>query len=149
MLNYNLDKERKIFVYGSLMEGFFNHKKYLEGKTLSLEKGTIKGRLYDMPHKGYPAVLQGDDVIYGELFTIRDFKSNLESMDKMEHYYGLDNPKNEYNRIIVPVTLDSGEIEEAYMYFYTLNDPEVFNEKSIYIPYGDWRKRQQPTTLKG
>lgn len=142
MLNKDLNKERKIFVYGSLMEGFFNYTKYLEGNVISKDKATIEGKLYDMPHKGYPAVINGTDIVHGELYSLKDFSHNLSALDKMENYFGENNPNNEYNRIIVSVTLESGKIEDAYMYFYNLEDSEEFKENSIYISNGDWRKHK-------
>lgn len=142
MLSKDLNKERKIFVYGSLMEGFFNYKKYLEGNVLSKENASIEGKLYDMPHKGYPAVINGPDTVYGELYTLKDFNKNLEALDKMENYFGENDPNNEYNRIIVSVTLESGEKEDAYMYFYNLESSSDFKNNSIYIAHGDWRKHK-------
>lgn len=142
MLNKDLNKERKIFVYGSLMEGFFNYKKYLEGNILSKEKGIIKGKLYDMPLKGYPAVIKGTDVVHGELYALKDFNKNLEALDKMENYFGEGNHNNEYNRIVVSVTLESGEKEDAYMYFYNLKDSNDFENNAIYVSNGDWREHK-------
>ena len=81
-------EQKKIFVYGSLRTGFFNYNKYLLGKVSEAQVGKVKGKLYHMPHKGYPALLEGDDVVIGEVMTLNDFENVMIPMDKMENYYG-------------------------------------------------------------
>lgn len=131
-------EEIKIFVYGSLRTGFFNYNKYLLGNVSKSELGKVKGKLYHMPHKGYPALIEGDDTICGEIMTLNNFEKVMIAMDEMENYYGINNPKNEYNRIIMDVELTSGEIEKCYVYYYAMNDKEVFKNHSVYISNGDW-----------
>ncbi|MEG1870644.1 MAG: gamma-glutamylcyclotransferase family protein [Peptostreptococcaceae bacterium] len=131
-------EEKKIFVYGSLRTGFYNYDKYLKGKVKDAKVGKVKGKLYHMPHKGYPALLEGEDVVFGEVMTVNNFEEVMISMDKMESYYGANDSRNEYNRIVMDVELENGETESCYCYYYAMNDEEVFNEKSIYVENGDW-----------
>lgn len=131
-------EQKKIFVYGSLRTGFYNYDKYLKGKVSDTKLGNVKGKLYHMPNKGYPALLEGEDIVIGEVMTIKDFEEVMIPMDKMENYYGPNDIRNEYNRIIMDVKLENGETESCYVYYYAMNDEEVFNENSIYVSNGDW-----------
>lgn len=132
-------EQKKIFVYGSLRTGFFNYNKYLMGKVKDSKVGKVKGKLYHMPHKGYPALLKGDDDVFGEVMTLSDFKSVMIPMDKMENYYGVNDKNNEYNRIVMDVELLDGSKESCYVYYYAMNDKEIFEENSVYINNGDWK----------
>lgn len=91
-----------------------------------------------MPHKGYPALLEGEDIVIGEVMTIKNFEEVMVPMDEMENYYGANDSRNEYNRIIMDVELEDGKTESCYVYYYAMNDEEVFNKNSIYINNGDW-----------
>ena len=131
-------EQKKIFVYGSLRTGFYNYDKYLKGKVKDAKLGKVKGKLYHMPHKGYPALLEGEDVVIGEVMTVKNFEEVMIPMDEMENYYGANDSRNEYNRIVMDVELENGETESCYCYYYAMNDEEVFNKNSIYIKNGDW-----------
>ena len=120
-------EQKKIFVYGSLRTGFFN---------------------YHMPHKGYPALIEGEDVVTGEIMTLNDFEDVMIPMDKMENYYGVNDKRNEYNRIVMDVELSDGSKESCYVYYYAMNDKEDFEKNSIYINKGDWKKFMLKQSLK-
>lgn len=141
----------KVFVYGSLRSGFFNYDKYLKGHVLSVEKATIKGKLYHMPYKGYPAIIDGEDTIIGEVMELKDFEKVMIPMDRMEGYYGANNKNNEYTRVIEEVTLESGKVEKCYIYRYNTNLDKRLESLGEYIPSGDWtngrsREREIKTT---
>ena len=72
----------KIFVYGSLLKDFWNHDRVLKHRVRSIEKGTIKGELYHLP-AGYPAIISGENLIYGEICTLTHHK-HLKSIDLLE-----------------------------------------------------------------
>ena len=131
-------EQKKIFVYGSLRTGFYNYDKYLKGKIEDAVLGKVKGKLYHMPHKGYPALLEGNDVVLGEVMTIKNFEEVMIPMDKMENYYGVNDSRNEYNRVVMDVELENGEKESCYVYDYAMNDKEVFEKNSVYVDHGDW-----------
>lgn len=70
---------RKVFVYGTLMSGEFNHN-YLINSTY-LSQGTIEG--YDMYNVGFfPAIIEGDDLIIGELYQVPI--KDLPAIDNLE-----------------------------------------------------------------
>jgi gamma-glutamylcyclotransferase (GGCT)/AIG2-like uncharacterized protein YtfP len=122
------------------MEGFFNYH-YIEGKVLERKLARTKGKLYHLTEKGYPALLDGQEYVYGELITLDDFDNNIIEVDNMERYFGESNEQNEYNRNLIEVEiLDDGHIEQAYAYKYNLSNDVEFNNKTTHIPYGDWRK---------
>ena len=74
----------KIFVYGSLMRGFHNHDKVLRHRIKHVERGTIQGNLYHLP-AGYPAIVEVEKAIQGEVFTIIQDKI-IKSLDLLEGY---------------------------------------------------------------
>lgn len=131
----------KLFVYGSLMEGMFNYKKYLEGKVISKKSAKTKGKLYHLKNKGYPAMIDGEDYVYGELIEVNDFYNVLKELDVLEQYHGEGNINNEYIRkVIVVENLEDNKIEYAFAYIYNLNNDINFFKNAIYIEYGSWKK---------
>ena len=137
-----MNKELKIFVYGSLREGFFNYDLYLKGKIKSIKPAIIEGYdLYHMPYKGYPAIFSGKQTIIGEVVELLDYKINLKAMDKMEGFIESGNPNNEYSREIVRVKYtDDEKYEDCYCYIYNKSIDNKFDKEAIYINDGDWKK---------
>jgi len=133
-------KAKYLFVYGSLMEGFFNSEKALRGKVEKRIKAKTKGRLYHLANKGYPAMVSGEDTVYGELLVIKDLDDIFPILNEIENYFGENNPNNEYNRVVIEVETLDGKKELAYVYQY--NDQNLENQKDekIYIPSGNWRE---------
>lgn len=132
-------QKMKIFVYGSLRTGFYNHEKYLKGHVIKTEPAKVKGKLFHMPNKGYPALLKGSDEVYGEVITIDNYEEVMKAIDEMEGYFGVDNKENEYNRVVLDVYLiDRNEFEKCYVYMYNLEETKEFIEKREYLPHGDW-----------
>lgn len=129
----------KIFVYDSLRSDMFNYNKLLNGKVSKVYKGTIKGQLFHLDNKGYPAVIPGNDNISGELMELKDFDKSLVELDKLENYTEDNNLNCEYLRKEVKVKLEDGSIEKAYYYEY--NPESNINENDNLIPvyYGDWK----------
>lgn len=130
----------KIFVYGSLRSDMFNYDKLLKGKVSKVYKGSIKGELFHLENKGYPAVIPGDSIIKGEMMELKNFDKSLVELDELENYTEDNNVNCEYIRKIVDVTLENGEIEKAYYYEY--NPKADMNSKDELIPvgHGDWKK---------
>ena len=133
------EKVEKIFTYGSLRSDMFNYKTYLDGKVKETKKATIKGDLFHLDNKGYPAVVPGDGEVVGELMTFKDFESTLKDLDELEAYEEGKENENEYNRKIVNVTLEDGTTEKAYYYEY--NPPADYNkdDKLVAVKNGDWK----------
>ena len=132
----------QIFVYGTLMEGYRNFNKYLQGHVLKIERASVKGKLYDMPYLDFPALLEGDDTVYGEVITVDNFSKIQKDIDIMEGFYGKDDDM--YKRVPKTVTLESGEqtILDVYQYHAHKSDKK-FDTEASYIPEGDWRNFNQ------
>ncbi|MEQ8170714.1 MAG: gamma-glutamylcyclotransferase family protein [Candidatus Eremiobacterota bacterium] len=120
-----------IFVYGNLMEGFGNYNKYLKGRVLYRTEGEARGKLYHLP-AGYPAMIDGDDVIKGEIMEIKD--EDIKILDELEGYYG-ENKHNLYDRFKREVkTAENGSFM-CWIYFY--RNIDYVKTCGIYIPHGN------------
>ncbi|WP_066869112.1 gamma-glutamylcyclotransferase family protein [Clostridium mediterraneense] len=139
-MNRNNDKIKRFFVYGSLREGFFNYDKYLKGNVLTNEIATTKGELYHMKHKGYPALIDGDRDIEGEVITVNNPDEITKALDEMEGFFGVSNPKNEYERIEKEVRLSDGSTELCYVYKYVEEDVNNFDDNYIYLNENSWKE---------
>lgn len=129
----------KIFVYGSLREGFFNFDKYIHSTAKKIEMGLVEGRLYAIKGKEYPALLLEEGKVIGEIITLEN--CDMDAMDAMENYFGEGNPLNEYNKIPMEVkNLETGEIEILNIYAYNKTNPQFSYENLIPVPSGDWKE---------
>lgn len=136
-------KNINIFVYGSLREGFFNYNKYLDGKVLNKRDAKLENmRLYHMDYKGYPAIINGEETVLGEIITLNesDYESTMKAVDEMEGFISENNPENEYHKIILEVEdIQTNEKEKCFVYFYNKDKDIDFEDKAEHIPSGDWK----------
>ena len=122
---------RKVFVYGTLMKGESNHG-YLENSTL-VSKATIRG--YEMYDVGfYPAIIHGDSLIVGELYTVP--LEDVPSIDMLEGEGSL------YGKRCETVTDSDGNESLAFVYVYLgevsgLEKIPAWKEEYVwYVSYG-------------
>lgn len=109
----------RLFVYGTLK----TDTKLLEelvGKDYYhlLGKGSIRGkRLEGTP---YPAVVRDDagEEITGELIELKDFPEAIVKLDAYEAFYPDNIEQSLYKRELVSVTMQDGQITEAWVYYY-------------------------------
>ena len=135
------DKDpKRFFVYGSLMEGFFNYKKSLEGKVISRVPGRVRGILYHQSNKGYPAMVSGEGWVKGEFLEVEDFEKLVLICDRTEGYNGPGHPDNEYERLNSTVELENGEKGLAQVYWYARHDLGSPENPVVPLPSGDWRE---------
>lgn len=149
---------RPVFVYGSLKTGEFNYKRYLDGKVLTVEpkRARIKGKLYDIPYKGYPALQVEDlssDWVYGEVVELLDYETTLSQLDGLEGYYGADHPANEYERSIKTVEVWQERAQEfiaqkAFVYLYRVENDARFTEQAQAVKDGIWRPSVTSNTVE-
>lgn len=97
----------RIFVYGSLREGHYNYDAYLKGKSQFISYGYVKGDLYTIEGVTYPALIEGEGTVIGEIYEV-----NVEvakAIDELESYVEGD-PSNEYNRILCDIMDEQGKV---------------------------------------
>jgi gamma-glutamylcyclotransferase (GGCT)/AIG2-like uncharacterized protein YtfP len=99
-----------LFVYGTLRKDFALPLKEAVAKDMEfIGTGRVKATLYDLG--AYPgAVKEGGSEIVGDVFELR----NETVLAVLDEYEG-----NEYRREMEAVTLSSGGIFQAWMYWYT------------------------------
>ena len=122
---------RNVFVYGTLMEGETNHH-YLENSTF-LDMATIEG--YEMYNVGwYPAIIDGDGLIIGELYKVPT--NDMPSIDMLEGEGSL------YIKRCETVTDSKGKSSFAFIYVYNRNCSDLeripaWNREYVwYVSYG-------------
>ena len=110
----------RLFVYGTLMRGFDHPMAALLSRSADyLGEATCRGRLYLIKH--YPGLLLSDDrsdIVYGELYRLRDRDALLEEFDMYEACgAGFPEP-TEYLRKMLQITQQDGLKGEAWTYVY-------------------------------
>lgn len=131
----------KMFVYGSLMNGFYNYEKYLDGRVVNIEKAFVLGTLYHIENKGYPGFInEGSRKVYGEIITYDD--ENIASeIDYLEEYVDGDNENNMYNKErLVVYTEAAYDSELLDVYIYNEKSHKNIGNKNVIVESGDWRE---------
>jgi len=106
---------REVFVYGTLMSGYGNHKYFLSDADVWGEAVTVEPKYDLVCLGGFPGVLPGGEcAIDGELYTVDDF--TMKRLDRLESNGEM------YQREIVPVMTQNGGIVNAWMYIF-LGEP--------------------------
>lgn len=129
---------KHLFVYGTLMTSADGAKlgrpqrARLQREGTSLGDAAINGRLHDLGR--YPAlVASANEVAHGEVFRLANPSSSFLWLDKYEGVVpGRD--ANDYERVVRPVSLASGEDISAWVYLYIADVP-----LTSHIGEGRWR----------
>jgi gamma-glutamylcyclotransferase (GGCT)/AIG2-like uncharacterized protein YtfP len=110
----------RVFVYGTLMRGFDHPmSKLLSSGADFLGEASCRGRLYMVAH--YPGLLHSDnadDIVFGELFRLRNVDELMAALDDYESVGPGYEPPTLYLRERLPVTLGDGSVTEAWTYIY-------------------------------
>lgn len=123
-----------LFVYGSLMKGMVHHNK-IAAMVTEIKPATCQGVLYRLP-VGYPAMVEGETSVKGELVTLDNFKELIKIIDEFEGY-SMQNPeKSLYIRAEKQVLVDDGSSVAADVYF--LNPAKLPKDAKV-IESGDYR----------
>ena len=101
-----------VFVYGTLKRGQVRERCWPR-QPVSVEPATVRGALYDLGP--YPALVEEEDTIAGELWTLadEDMEATLTALDRVEGIAGRDDDL--YRRVIVPCQTAAG-IVSAWTY---------------------------------
>ena len=105
----------RLFIYGSLAPNCPNHHivAHIDGRWQS---GTVEGYLVQQgwgATMGFPGIITSDpskpkETVKGMMLTSSQLADNWIMLDDFEG--------EQYERVIVPVKLDSGKMEAAYIY---------------------------------
>jgi gamma-glutamylcyclotransferase (GGCT)/AIG2-like uncharacterized protein YtfP len=110
----------RLFVYGTLMRGFDHPMAQLLSRSADfIGEARCRGRLYLVKH--YPGLVASDDaaeVVFGELYRLRQPEPLLREFDMYEACGEGFAPPTEYIRNMLPVTLHDGAASEAWTYVY-------------------------------
>ena len=122
----------RVFFYGTLMTGFNRRLRIgIDSKLRYVGRGSIKAILFDLGI--YPAAVPGEGRVWGELFETDEPDLVLAGLDSIEGYRPGDPEHSLYTRIQSPVTLEDGQTQSAWVYFY--NAPLG---QASQIPSGDY-----------
>jgi|GEM_PF-1281478 len=122
----------EVFVYGTLLKVMCRSEVMATG--VFLGNASIRAILYDLGP--FPAILEGDGTVYGELYDVPPDK--LRELDWIEAYYQDDPARSLYISEEISVTLLSdGSDHSACAYFF-----KCAIEQGIRIECGDYRRYQ-------
>jgi gamma-glutamylcyclotransferase (GGCT)/AIG2-like uncharacterized protein YtfP len=107
-----------VFFYGTLMTGFKRPgRSRIDPKLTPVGRGSINATLFDLGI--YPAAIPASDQrVLGEVHRMKDVDGVLAALDEIEGYRASQPDASLYIRVEVPVTLDTGSVEHAWVYFY-------------------------------
>ena len=121
-----------LFVYGTLMAGEYR------GATLeqhTFQPGVtaqVKGKLYNLGN--YPGMRPSEeDRVFGELYRLNDVFLGLQSLDRVEGFYGFKSDDSLFKRTLIEVETEEGKVW-AWSYMYAEGIDEEHRIQS-----GDWR----------
>ena len=108
----------RIFVYGTLMAGFDRRRRAgIDTRMHFVGRGWIQAALYDLGL--FPAAIPAPEGrVAGELYEVTDDPSVLAKLDEIEGFRPNEPDTSLYTRAQVAVTLESGQQESAWVYFY-------------------------------
>lgn len=131
-------KAFKIFVYGTLMKGYHNYNKYLDGHVNSIKRAYVYGKMYHLPGEECPAIVDGNERVYGQVLEGEDDDDGkvLKSVDLLEKYFG-NKSTVMYERKIKEVFYEDGTSEMLDIYIF-VNEDYFKNHEYIYIEDGNW-----------
>ncbi len=113
---------KKMFVYGTLRVGMYNYEKYYKKHQSFRRNAYVKGLLYTIRGKDYPALTEGDRMISGEIHEVPD--EVQDAVDLMEGFFGEGNIENEYDKIVSAIyDADGTLIDHLPVYFYNVRNP--------------------------
>jgi gamma-glutamylcyclotransferase (GGCT)/AIG2-like uncharacterized protein YtfP len=132
-----------IFVYGTLMKDT-NHpmSNLIRQKSRFIGDALLKGKLFLVDY--YPGAVasnNGNDLVKGEVYALKDVAQVLEALDEYEEYDPSHEKDSEFIRRKLDVTLENGTKLTAWVYLY--NFPTNGLNR---IPSGDFRNYLQEKT---
>ncbi len=124
-----------LFVYGSLMKGMVHHNK-VAALVKEIKPASIQGTLYRMA-VGYPALIEGTNIVRGELLVLENFKELIKILDEFEGFSAQVPEKSLHVRMEKPATAD-GAKKPSMTQVYMLNPLKLPKDAKV-IEAGDYR----------
>lgn len=131
----------RFFVIGSWTEGMLHFQK-LRPFIVSYEPAQIQAEAYRLS-VGFPVLLAQNssnsepDQIVGQLIELQYDETLLALMDSLHGVHAADPAKGLHQRSTVQVTKNSGQIDEAQVYFF---NPKKLTSKATRIQGGVWQE---------
>ncbi|MCR1871066.1 gamma-glutamylcyclotransferase family protein [Longicatena caecimuris] len=127
---------KQIFVYGSLRKGMYNYERYLKGKSRFVGYGYVKGCLYALKDAAYPALLDGDQDVFGEIYEIDEQVAS--AIDELEGCHK--DALGEYYKARKIIRTTQGALLELEVYCFSLDYEKNAERLKAVIPHGDFVK---------
>jgi gamma-glutamylcyclotransferase (GGCT)/AIG2-like uncharacterized protein YtfP len=109
-----------IFFYGTLMTPFNRPgRRRIDSHLVFKGNGRMTAALFDLGI--YPAAVpagRDNARVRGEVHQMTDAPAVLAVLDEVEGYSPADPDTSLYTRLVIPVTLDDGNVVDAWAYFY-------------------------------
>jgi gamma-glutamylcyclotransferase (GGCT)/AIG2-like uncharacterized protein YtfP len=109
-----------IFFYGTLMAPFNRPgRRRIDSQLVFKGNGWMTAALFDLGI--YPAAVPAGSEngrVRGEVYEMTDAPAVLAVLDEIEGYSAADPDTSLYTRLVTPVTLDDGNVVDAWAYFY-------------------------------
>ncbi len=109
----------RVFFYGTLMTPFNRPGRLRVNPQLTFTgRGTIRAALFDLGI--YPAAVPAPDEgrVWGEVYEMQDAVGVLAILDEIEGYRPNEPERSLYTRAQTEVTLEDGQVQPAWAYFY-------------------------------
>lgn len=123
----SVEQFEHVFVYGTLMNDQSRHSE-LKNDSDFICEGRVRGELYKI--RDYPGLINGDDIVHGEVYRAKDMFQLIQRLDWIEGATG-ENPL--FKRAILQVDTEQGPVW-AYTYHYAQSV-----DSSEKIDSGDWK----------
>ncbi|WXX18471.1 hypothetical protein TacPo2_16 [Pantoea bacteriophage TacPo2] len=123
-----------VAVYGSLLSGLGNHRvmERARGELLGTGESVINIDMYSLG--GFPSISlahsEHKSTIRVEVYEVDD--EGMKPLNMLEGYRG-EGERNFYNRSLVDIKLDNGDVVEAFIY-------HIDEQQSTPVVDGDWRE---------
>ena len=138
--------ELSVFVYGTLKPGGRYHRRYCGRALAQVLPAMVKGRLYDFPQWGYPAMALGEDWVKGYLLIFCDSAAVcdeiLQQLDILEGVVdhadsdGMAHDDSYQRDRELVFTLGHQPLQEAWIY--RMKGDQIRGFGGVYLPDGDW-----------
>ena len=108
-----------VFFYGTLMTPFNRPgRQRVSPQMVFAGRGRMQAALFDLGI--YPAAIPTNDgsTVAGEVYEMLDAPTVLGALDEIEGHRPAEPERSLYTRVLTDVTLDSGDVVQAWAYFY-------------------------------